>query len=61
MYSNEHTVRLVVLNQKTVSINLDIQKLTLDMKWYGAFDCEQASAQLAQRKRITLDIKQCVV
>ena len=58
MYSNEHAARLVVLNQKTVSIDLDIQKLTLDMKWYDAFDCEQTSAQLAQRKRITLDIKQ---
>ncbi|MCS5517482.1 hypothetical protein NWF32_29365 [Pseudomonas qingdaonensis] len=28
------------------------------MQWYDAFDCEHASAQLAQRNRITLDIKQ---
>lgn len=58
MYRNEHAARVVALTQKTASINLDIQKLTLDMQWYDAFDCEHASAQLAQRNRITLDIKQ---
>ena len=58
MYSNEHAARLVALTQKTNSIDLDIQKLEADTQWYGAFDCEQASGELAQRKRITLDIKQ---
>lgn len=58
MYSNEHAARLAALTQKAGSINQDIQRLQGDTQWYGSFDCEQASSQLAHRKRITTDIKQ---
>lgn len=58
MYSNEHAARLAALTQKTGSINQDIQRLQGDTQWYVSFDCEQASSQLAHRKRITTEIKQ---
>ncbi|MGV8863216.1 MAG: hypothetical protein ACOH2T_18875 [Pseudomonas sp.] len=58
MYTNEHAARLAKLTQKIGSTDLDIEKLQCDMQWYGAFDCEQASSQLAQRKRVILEIKQ---
>lgn len=58
MYSNEHAARLAALTQKAGSIDLDIEKLQRDTQWYGTFDCEQASSQLAQCKRITIEIKQ---
>ncbi|MBF8669927.1 hypothetical protein IR012_10065 [Pseudomonas putida] len=58
MYSNEHAARLAALTQKAGSINQDIQRLQGDTQWYGSFDCEQASSQLAHRKRITTEIKQ---
>lgn len=58
MYSNEHAARLAALTQKAGSIDQDVQRLQRDAQWYSAFDCEQASSQLAQRNRITSEIKQ---
>lgn len=58
MYRNEHADLLSVQTEKAESIKQAIHQLQSDSTWYREFDCDVASADLAQLSRNGAEIQQ---
>lgn len=58
MYRNEHAALLAAQNEKAESIKQTVRQLQNDIAWYREFDCDVASADLAQLARVSTDIQQ---